>query len=276
MLRGVKSELSGPASTHQPTRGEEQFTVNSSIVVPLPQFEGEFELPSGNALTHHLLDGRFEKHITELLRAAVSDGDHFVDVGANLGVYTVLAGKLVGRRGRVLAVEPTPSMIQLLKCNIERNSLVNVTVFPGVVSDRQGNCTLEFVAGGEQYSAIDAIAHPDVPSGQRQKIAVASETLDTLLSRFDLCPSAIKVDTEGAEALVFSQASATLEHHRPAIFSELDQRLLAAHGGSARAVADGWFACGYEVFNAATGESYTPDNFPDGFIGDVVALPCLR
>jgi FkbM family methyltransferase len=275
-LRSIKRALSRPASALQPATDEGQAAKSGSLVVTLPQFDGIFELRAGNALSRQLLDGIFESHIAEVFRAAISAGDQVVDVGANLGIYTVLAGKCVGPTGRVLAVEPTPSMIQLLDSNIERNSLANVTVFPGVVSDRVGTCSLEFVAGGEQYSSIDAIAHPDVPAGSRQKITVASETLDSLVSRFDLCPSAIKVDTEGAEALVFSQASETLKKHRPILFSELDQRLLAAHGGSARAVADGWFAFDYEVFNAATGEQYLPPHFPEDFIGDIVALPRLH
>ena len=276
VFRAIRGGLSRPARAPQIFPDENQSAENGSSVVSLSQFDGKFELPAGNRLARHLLEGNFERHIAALLRAAISPGDEFIDVGANLGIYTVLAGSLVGPTGRVLAVEPTPSMLELLKSNIVHNSLTNVTVFPGVISNRVGQCTLEFVAGGEQYSSIDAIAHPDVPMGRREKITVSSETLDSLVSRFSLCPAAIKVDTEGAEALVFSQATETLRQHRPILISELDQRLLAAHGGSARAVAEGWFAQDYEVFNAETGDLYVPGRFPDDFIGEVVALPRLQ
>jgi FkbM family methyltransferase len=241
--------------------------------VELSQFAGEFELPAGAALTARLLESQFESYLTDLIQVAVSPGDHVLDVGANLGVYTVLAGKLTGPAGRVLAVEPTPAMLKLLQSNLQRNALDNVSVFPGVVSDRAGTCTLELVAGGEEYSSINGIAHPDVPAGKREKITVASETLDTLVSRFQLHPAVIKVDTEGAESLVFSQADATLQNDRPIIFSELDERLLAPHGASAVNVAERWHACEYELFNAQTGEPYRRGEFPPDFVGDVVALP---
>jgi FkbM family methyltransferase len=164
-------------------------------------------------------------------------------------------------------------MAKLLESNIARNGLENVVVFRGVVSDRQGSCTLEVVEGGEAYSSIGEIAHPDAPKGLRQKIAAESEMLDSLIARFDLRPAVIKIDTEGAEALVFSHASETLGRHRPIVFSELDQRLLAAHGASARAVADCCFTHGYEIFNSQTGEPHARDRFPDDFVGDIVALP---
>jgi FkbM family methyltransferase len=258
------------AASEEPRQGSAS---NNSGVVALPVFGGEFELSSQSSLAEALRDGNFEIYVAELLRAAISAGDHVLDVGANLGVYTVLAGKLVSPKGRVVAVEPVRSMVRLLESNIKRNGLENAAVFRGVVSDRQGSCTLEVVEGGEAYSSIGEIAHPDAPKGLRQKITAESETLDSLVARFDLRPVVIKIDTEGAEALVFSHADETLSRHRPIIFSELDQRLLAAHGASARDVAECCFSHGYEVFNSQTGEPYARERFPEDFVGDIVALP---
>ena len=68
-----------------------------------------------------LLDGLWEAHVTGWLHQALGPGDVFVDVGANIGYYTVLGGRLVGKDGRVVAVEAHPGLAQLLRRNVVIN-----------------------------------------------------------------------------------------------------------------------------------------------------------
>jgi FkbM family methyltransferase len=86
---------------------------------------------SGTILTPWLVsEGYWDPALTALVRRALEPGRIFVDVGANIGYFTVLASRLVGPRGRVYAIEPEPTNISILEANLWRHGCSNVTVLP--------------------------------------------------------------------------------------------------------------------------------------------------
>lgn len=82
--------------------------------------------------------GRLDLALTELLRKLLKPGMTVVDVGANIGYYTLLSSKIVGTEGRVYAFEPEPYNFDLLNKSIEINNLGNVKVYREAVSDKPG------------------------------------------------------------------------------------------------------------------------------------------
>src|SRR5882724_8143015 len=78
----------------------------------------------------------------EYLRSLLFPGATFVDVGANLGIYTLVASRIVGHSGRVIAFEPSSQSFSLLKANITLNGFTNVQVYPAAVSDKTGKAFL--------------------------------------------------------------------------------------------------------------------------------------
>jgi FkbM family methyltransferase len=126
-------------------------------------------------------------------------GDTVVDVGANIGLLTVLASSLVGESGRVFAFEPHPATFQSLQDNVELNQATNVEAGNFAVGAHAGRVHLSDGRSDDQNSVVT--------SGGRE---VAMDTLDALLAgkapRIDL----LKVDVEGYEKFVFEGAAHSL------------------------------------------------------------------
>src|SRR5689334_5501623 len=70
-----------------------------------------------------------ELHITQLLREFLREADWLLDIGANLGWFTIIGSRLVGKTGRVLAIEPDPFNLRLLRTSVRLNACRNVDVF---------------------------------------------------------------------------------------------------------------------------------------------------
>src|SRR5690349_8071483 len=89
-----------------------------------------------------LMDGIWEPRITGMIMAVLEEGSVFVDVGAHVGYYSLLAATQVGPSGKVIAVEPNPPTIQRLRRNLQLNTFTNVAVEEVACADKEQ--TLEF------------------------------------------------------------------------------------------------------------------------------------
>jgi len=101
------------------------------LIDPVSQF--------GNALVSS--DG-YEPEMRRTLETFVRPGSVFLDVGANEGFFSVLASRLVGSRGRVIAVEPQERLAPVIRSNLALNACANVSVFSCAISDRRGEAEL--------------------------------------------------------------------------------------------------------------------------------------
>ena len=165
---------------------------------------------------HVMLDGFWEIWLTLFLSRFVKPGMTVVDVGANFGYYTLLFGDAVGSSGQVVAIEPVPSTVQLLRLSIELNGYTRCTALHEVALGQ--NATGEahmFVPPHEPKNAlVVARALPDT-------LKVKSTNLDTVLkdfARVDL----IKIDAEGAELDIVSGMEAVVAKHQPAVVLEFN------------------------------------------------------
>ena len=84
-----------------------------------------------------LVSGTYEPHVTDRLRQCLEPGGVFVDIGANVGFYTLLAARRVGNTGRVIAFEPNSTSLKVLLLNTLRAG-DTIRVYPFAVSDREG------------------------------------------------------------------------------------------------------------------------------------------
>jgi len=84
----------------------------------------------------------YEEFETEVTKKIVNDGDVVLDIGANIGYYTLIFAKLVGKNGKVYAFEPEPNNLAILKKNIEINGYKNIEVIDKVVSNKNGTVKL--------------------------------------------------------------------------------------------------------------------------------------
>lgn len=152
---------------------------------------------------------KMETEQTSEMLGALSTGKTFFDIGANVGYYTILASRLVGPSGNVIAFEPLVRNLSFLHRHVELNNAANVKILPFAVSSE--NSILPFSAG--QNSAM---GHLD-PSGGGD-ILVPTATLDDIAKRLGVMPDVLKIDVEGAEMEVFRGADGVLSKARPAIF----------------------------------------------------------
>jgi FkbM family methyltransferase len=175
--------------------------------------------------------GVYEFAVSKLVREYLKPGDVFVDVGANIGYYTVIAAGIVGRSGLVHAFEPNSRVRARLERNVVLNGLTQVRIRPDAVSSRSG-----FVRLVEpQNTNNDGLAYVD-SSGGTAGTEVPSVRLDELPELRERPPALIKVDVEGGEPEVYRGASSLLDQaDAPSILFESfeigrDASILRAHG----------------------------------------------
>jgi FkbM family methyltransferase len=141
-----------------------------------------------------LRDGIFEPLETELVEREIGEGDVVLDMGANIGYYTLLFARLVGPQGRVFAFEPDPGNFRLLRRNVSLNGYHNAVLVHKAVSDRTGPLRL--------YVSKDNKGDHRIYDSQdgRRSVEIEATTLDDALADFEGRVTFIKMDIQGAEA----------------------------------------------------------------------------
>jgi FkbM family methyltransferase len=154
--------------------------------------------------------GTYERDLQRIMVQTVRPGATFFDIGANAGFFTLLASKLVGVSGRVVAVEPLGRNLEFLRQHLAINSITNVDVVEAAVAEAPGHAHIE-------SGPAPSMAHLG-PHGQPVRVT----TIDELAASTGH-PGVIKMDIEGAESRALSGARETLRVHRPIV-------LLSTHG----------------------------------------------
>lgn len=162
-----------------------------------------------------------EPEVIHVMTRAIAAGDCVVDAGANVGFFTVLMSKLVGERGRVLAVEPDRKNVVKLKKNLDINSCKNVDINDCAIGRGAGLAPIFGHADNGQTHMF----------GQGEPVDFVNvETLDSAVSYLPNRPTLIKMDIEGSE----TAAVESLSYRCPCIVSELNSPALQRAGSSAR------------------------------------------
>lgn len=176
--------------------------------------------------------GTYDSQLLSRLHRLLEPGAIAVDVGANVGFYSVALGRLLQPLGgRVLAVEPLPANHTRLRENVELNGLADsVTTVPVALGDRPGIAELRLEAGAPTGNAVAVTAaSAAAPAGT----VVPVETLDALAERIGLASChLIKLDVEGSELAVVRGARRLLADHRPVVLAELNRYWMAQRGWS--------------------------------------------
>jgi len=139
------------------------------------------------------------------MREMVKEGDTVIDIGANIGYFTVLLARLVGKKGKVYAFEPDPRNCAYLNRTVERNGLTNVAVIPKAVSNEAGELTLYQTA----CWASNAVA----PCEHVSEVTVEVTCLDEFMKDLDHVDF-VKIDTDGSEPLAIQGMSRLIGRSR--------------------------------------------------------------
>lgn len=176
-------------------------------------------------------DGLWEPYETSLLLRFLRPGDVFVDVGANIGYFSVLAASVVGAQGAVFAFEPDPNNYRLLRANAELNGFDdNINAVEVALSNTGGE--------GQLFLSEDNLGDHQVYVGDEDRKSVSiefhrgSDYLMTRLDQLDL----LKIDTQGSEFQVIEGLMPLLLslENKPRIIIELTPHSLRQAGASGR------------------------------------------
>jgi FkbM family methyltransferase len=160
--------------------------------------------------------GIYEMEIQQALARELKSGDTFYDIGANAGFFSLLAGRLVGPAGRVLAFEPLPENIESIREQFSLNSMRQCQLIPKAVADYSGSASLVLADNNSMGRIGDA---GNMESGN--VMTVETTTLDDFVAS-EAIPDLIKVDVEGFEVEVLTGARGLLNSaHAPKLLIEL-------------------------------------------------------
>lgn len=171
-----------------------------------------------------ILMGVFEPFETELFARCIRDSMTVVDVGANVGYYSLLAARRVGNSGRVFAIEANPTVYSMLLQNISVNDYQKIIPINRCVSNLSGQARFRI----DRAVAGESGMLPRCEAERQDTITVDTGTLDDLLP--DGTVHVLKIDIEGAEGLALMGASRLLRNCRPQIFMEFVPALLTKMG----------------------------------------------
>ena len=158
--------------------------------------------------------GLWEPNLTALIKARLKPGDCFVDVGSNVGYFTLLGSQLVGPAGKVVSIEAVPRTFGLLAANIAANPAENVRPLNVAVWDKEEQLTL-FVSPDVIDCTSTAIPSLAEGRGLREKCNVAAAPLSSLLTPDEVAAARlIKIDVEGAERQAIAGFGRVLERGR--------------------------------------------------------------
>ncbi|MEU5267268.1 FkbM family methyltransferase [Streptomyces hygroscopicus] len=225
------------------------------------RFGATFAVDTQDLIQRYLyLFGVWEPHMTRWLQRRLKPGDVFVDVGANIGYYSVLASRLVGRNGKVVSVEASPAFHRILLRHAQRNGCANIRAINAAVSDRDE--LLTFILASSRNMGANSIVPYDGPA--ESTFQIAARPLPALLTEEEITRArVIKIDVEGAEGGVVRGLLPLLGRVRPdaELTVEVTPQRMAELGESVDDLLDAVRAHGFHVYHLAN--DYAAGSYPD-------------
>ncbi|HEY2584246.1 MAG TPA: FkbM family methyltransferase [Tepidisphaeraceae bacterium] len=146
-------------------------------------------------------------------------GQVFYDIGANVGFFTTLAGRIVGPAGRVYGFEPFPGSAAAARANASRNGFDHVEIIDAAVSNFEGEAAFDV---SKTITVFRLLKPGESGGGDGKSIRVPVITIDAEVARGRLQPpDMVMIDVEGAELEVLEGMRQTLRARRPTIICEV-------------------------------------------------------
>jgi FkbM family methyltransferase len=189
---------------------------------------GDIALKLYSAQPLTLINRGFEYKTLNIIKSSIKNGDVVLDIGANIGIYSVVLSRLIGSTGKVYAFEPDPITAEFLKKNLELNNCNNVTVIQAALSDENSKIILRKPeGGGDAFNYISK----NIENAKSKENIIDSIRLDDFIQENNISKiDFIKIDVEGAELLSFRGAFKLLSEIKPIIITECYEPYLQRFG----------------------------------------------
>jgi FkbM family methyltransferase len=244
LIRAIEAEAGEAVSVPTAITGIDVVEVDTPI--------GSFVLDGKDSLIRPALEGygSWSYGIATLLENALKPGMRFLDVGANIGYFSVLGSRLVGPSGSVVAVEPDPRNLQLLRANLWRNACLNVRVLPIAADSRRGHVPLVvFPEGGAATEVTRDVSYYESDSRVDVKdigkiVAPAAPLDDLIVPPVDV----MKLDTQFTEHEVIEGLRETIAASPELlIITEFGPGELRRRQADPLAILSGWSDLGFDM-----------------------------
>jgi FkbM family methyltransferase len=204
--------------------------------------------------------GTYEEPVLRLIEASLRPGECAIDVGANIGIHSVVMAKCVGSSGRVLSLEPNPRVAKRLRQNLDLNGLDQVDVYDFAASDRAGTAILRAPPGDDANQGTATLG-----PGNGESIRVTTRKLDDLTNRFAI--KLVKIDAEGWEYPVLRGAERLLREGHPRLLFEFSPETWASAGWAWQDCLTYLRGLGYKQWSTVTRHGLERlDGQPSGFV----------
>jgi FkbM family methyltransferase len=223
----------------------------------------------------------YDNDVQLLIDATVKPGDTFLDIGANIGMTTLYAARIVGPKGRVIAFEPQPACCDKIRKNLQINNVDHIQLHAVGLSDHDDELVLKILGGG----SIMACFGNDVVDA-REELRVPVRRGDDLVRDQIVGRLVIKIDVEGFELFALKGLMESIQEYRPPIIAEVIPSNLIRAGSNAAEVFKFFHEidyCAYQAQARTTSRFEKPtlqlrkiDCLPNKDGGDILWLPASR
>jgi FkbM family methyltransferase len=190
-----------------------------------------------------LVTGRWDSEIGRVLQLYLKPGSTFVDIGANIGYFSLMASRLVGEKGMVFSFEPSRRALEILLKHIRINRCSNIVVISTGIGEQNSLGHLRLATPNN----IGA-------SSFREKLSAVGEeltavvSLDKLFDGMEITPDLIKIDVEGYELHALRGMTQLLRRCSPTVICEVTEDFLSDLGASATQICDLVEGLGYRAY----------------------------
>ena len=194
-----------------------------------------------------LISGTYQEDVICALSALVKPGDTVIDIGAHHGLMSIVASRLTGPSGRVIAFEPNPQSLPILEGHFTLNGVKNVTVESVGLMDTE---SVELFYANRGTCSWNSTFIRDFANdmSRDEPIEIKTTTLDRYCEEKKCRPSFLKIDTEGSEFLVLNGSRDVLKSHRPHLILEFNPISARSAGISLQEIAAFLRSLDYELF----------------------------
>jgi FkbM family methyltransferase len=232
MLRNAICALRIPGRVRLGSRFLRMLFGKRRVLLPM-RHGGWMIFDTGNVFEISMYFDAFSEETDNALRFVLRPGDVFVDCGSHVGYYAFSAAQIVGKAGKVIAIDADPYCVSRLRESKEATACENVVVIHTAIAEKPGTITLS-VAADHMFSSICDVDRLKWTS-KTQSIDVPAARLDEILSSLLPDPSQtvrlVKIDVEGSEIAAIRGAAESLKSQRfDYIYVEMHPIQLATMG----------------------------------------------
>jgi len=190
-------------------------------------YEMELDISFWSERMAYLLGRWYDLPTQKLLKVVLTQGDTVVDVGGNIGMFSLAAHAAIGEQGKIYAFEPNPAPRKKFERHIELNRLTNIALEPVALSHEEGEFMLNYPKVNSGEGSLSTLNYAD---DDTHSVMVSVKIGDQMLAKVN--PRLVKIDVEGAEIAVIKGLRRLIARSKPVIIAEYIPEHLSRFGVS--------------------------------------------